>query len=278
MIAKLLEYDQLQITYPDSCETYFSVAETATIREALGIPVLTPAEVEVAQLEAELRQACAYKTILNWHKWQHGNSNWESGVQWDTGDPSKQGCWTETFDTELAAAQAAVEHVRTLRKPVLPKPEEMTYADIRAALHNLGWLAVDGLTAYAHRVHGCIWMNDDDPNERCFVERALREARRLDGAAPAPEPEPEKPKLPDVGSMGRGEMFAELHQRGWSEGFTPNGTPCWNGPSTQYYERTTQYYERDGATWTGTTRRALREARRLDGDAWGELSPAVGAG
>jgi hypothetical protein len=107
-----------------------------------------------------------------------------------------------------------------------------------------------------------LWFMGEETNKSCgslnrptrlaAATAAVAEVRRLWAEA-------EAKRLPDVGSMGRGQMICELHQRGWSEGYNPAGIPCWNGPSTQYSEVC-------GENWTGTTRRALRRARELDGE------------
>ena len=162
----------------------FEAEEVAELRALLGIPGLTPEEVEVALAERVLEDAKC-DDILHSCGWDYDIHGKFIYFLFPTnGDRSQH-----PATTRLSAAQAAVARVRELR-----------------------------------------------------AEKERAEAK----------------KLPDVGSMAVGEMIAELHGLGWSEGYSPNGWPCWNGPHTQYPEG-------GGTNWTGTTRCALRRARELDG-------------
>ena len=111
------------------------------------------------------------------------------------------------------------------------------------------------------------------PNTQCGAPTRLVAARAAVARTRELRAEAEA-KLPEPEEMDYSGMHTELHCMGWRqlygiEGYAHRQHGCiWNEEW-----RNGEYGVRDEFM-----RRALREARRLDGDAWGELSPAVGAG
>jgi len=193
MIAKLLEYGQLRITDPrDTGETVFSVAETATIREALGIPDVSAEELAWLEAERELQKAQDDGIILWWSPEKLFNSDWRYRIQYTSRHSGIRTEWQPpeySYTSRLAAVQAAVEHVRTLRKPVLPKPEEMSIPVRLAELGKLGYALKpcpsrpsDTIALYRGDAYCAFGMPYTWGEDRLTVE-FLREARRLDGDA-----------------------------------------------------------------------------------------------
>ena len=152
------------------------------LRPLLGIPGLTPEEVEVARAERELSQVlpelgyspfsiAAYELPVKYLA-KHKHRGYETLGQ---------------DDTRLAAAQAAVARVRELRaepKRKPPEPEEMSVNDIFAEMEGMNWNLEFGcgIPLWRAAAEGTIISMFSTETIVNFHRRVLCRARRLDGA------------------------------------------------------------------------------------------------
>jgi len=175
----------------------FEAEEVAELRALLGIPGLTPEEVEVARLEAELEQACADGVLQQFSP--HYHADWVViCIHYDKQkfpNASPHGCeWVQVNGRhggpKLAAFQATAARVRELRaeaeRAKLPEPEAMDWGEVVKELTDRGCIIRKHQNDKPDTSPSVILQNGVDTHWRADaldgLVFSLRRARELDGA------------------------------------------------------------------------------------------------